>query len=75
MYYVYVLKNRRTNWFYIGYTENLKRRLVEHKKSDNGIELVYYEAYIYEKHARTRERKLKQYGSAWRGLRRRLGFA
>lgn len=30
--------------------------------------------YIYEKYARTKERKLKQYGSAWHGLRRRLGF-
>ncbi|MDH5187090.1 MAG: GIY-YIG nuclease family protein [candidate division WOR-3 bacterium] len=74
MYYVYVLKNKRTNRLYIGYTEVLKRRLCEHKEKDSSIELVYYEAYIYEKQARTRERKLKLYGSAWRGLKKRIGL-
>lgn len=72
MYYVYILKNKRTNRSYIGYTENLRRRLSEHKKKDGDIELVYYEAYIHERQARARERKLKQYGSAWRGLKERL---
>jgi putative endonuclease len=74
MYYVYILKNKRTNRLYIGYTEDLKRRLSEHKKIDDSIELVYYEAYIYESQARIRERKLKLYGSAWRGLKKRLGL-
>lgn len=35
-------------------------------------ELVYYEAYNSEKLARTHERRLKYYGSAWRGLKRRI---
>jgi putative endonuclease len=68
MYYVYVLKDKRTSQLYIGYTENLKRRLSEHKKNDACIDLIYYEAYIYKEQARLRERKLKLYGSAWRGL-------
>lgn len=72
MEYVYILKNKRTKRTYIGYTKDLKRRLIEHKKEDNDIELVYYEAYNNIKQARLRERKLKLYGSAWRGLKRRL---
>ena len=57
--YVYILKNSSTKRVYIGYTKNLKRRLIEHKKEDNDIELVYYEAYNNEKQARLRERRLK----------------
>jgi len=74
MYYVYLLKNKRINRLYIGYTENLRRQLDEYKKNDNSIELVYYEAYMHEKQACERERKLKIYGSAWRGLKKRLGI-
>ncbi|KUK55985.1 MAG: Integrase family protein [Atribacteria bacterium 34_128] len=50
--YVYILRNNRTKRIYIGYTKNLRRRLIEHKKEDNEIELVYYEAYNNEKLAR-----------------------
>ncbi len=74
MYYVYILKNKRTSRLYIGYTGDLKRKLGEHKKNNDSTELVYYEVYIYESQARTRERKLKLYGSAWRGLKKRLGL-
>lgn len=38
-------------------------------------DLIYYEACLSEKNARTRERKLKLYGSAWRGLKQRIGDA
>lgn len=72
MYYVYILKNSAEE-FYIGYTDNVERRLKEHQtKEDLSYKLVYYEAYLYEKEARLRERKLKYYGSAWRGLKRRI---
>jgi len=70
MHYVYVLKNKSKD-FYIGYTNNLIRRFKEHQKEDN-YELIYYEAYLLEKLARQRERKLKFYGSAWRALRTRI---
>ena len=75
MYYVYILKikNRAKLHYYIGYTENLKRRIFEHQKT-NDIELIYYEAYQSEKTAKTREIKLKQYGGAWRSLRQRLNL-
>lgn len=74
MYYVYVLKNTGTNCLYIGYTEDLKRRWNEHKKKDDSVELLYYEAYSYENQAHAREKKLKLDGSAGRGLKKRLGL-
>ena len=37
-------------------------------------ELLYYEAYQVESLARTRESKLKQYGSAWHGLKKILNL-
>lgn len=70
MYYVYLIKNKRDEQSYIGYTNNLKRRLKEHK--DKKPELVYYEAYKSEKDARNREMKLKQRGQAVRRLKERL---
>jgi len=75
MYHVYILKikSRTKLPYYIGYTENLKRRIFEHQKS-NEIELIYYETYQSEKIAKARERKLKQYGGGWRSLKQRLNL-
>jgi predicted GIY-YIG superfamily endonuclease len=75
MYYVYILKikNRAKLPYYTGYTENLKRRIAEYQKTSDA-KLVYYEAYQSEKAARTRERKLKQYGGTWRSLKQRLNL-
>ena len=70
MYYVYLLKNRVKGEIYIGYSENLRRRLGEHKIKKP--ELVYYEAYKFKKDARVREGKLKQHGQAKRRLKERL---
>lgn len=70
MYYMYVIRNKRDKITYIGYTDNLERRLKEHK--DKRPELIYYEAYKDEQDARSRERKLKQRGQAVRHLRERI---
>ncbi|MBI4812166.1 GIY-YIG nuclease family protein [Candidatus Falkowbacteria bacterium] len=70
MYYVYVIKNNKKGMIYIGYTDNLKRRLKEHK--DKIPELMYYEAYRNELDAREREGKLKQRGQAVRHLKKRI---
>jgi len=80
MYYVYLLKNKNGQ-FYIGYTSDLDRRLEEHKSgkvitthrlSFEG--LVYYEAYSTESAAKDRESKLKQFGSSYTGLIKRLNI-
>ncbi|HDZ77458.1 MAG TPA: GIY-YIG nuclease family protein [Candidatus Omnitrophica bacterium] len=71
MYYTYILKNS-ANELYYGYTKNLKQRLDRHRKNDKKIKLVYYEAYSAETDARTRERKLKQYGQSRSHLKKRI---
>lgn len=69
MYYVYILKIN--NEFYIGYTEDLQRRIKQHN-TKGVVRLIYYEAYLDKKLATTREKKLKNYGSAWRALKKRV---
>ncbi|MFZ2521883.1 MAG: GIY-YIG nuclease family protein [Minisyncoccia bacterium] len=51
MFYVYILKSEKDNNLYTGYTNDLKRRLIEHNsgkskstKSRKPFELIYYEA-------------------------------
>jgi len=68
MYYVYVLNKDKK--FYIGYTKDLRSRIKQHQ--NKGMELIYYESYINKKLATKREVKLKNYGSAWRALRKRI---
>lgn len=70
MYYVYVIRNRVSGDTYIGYTDDLKRRIKEHKKKNP--ELIYYEAYKHEYDARDRERMLKQRGQTIRRLKERI---
>ncbi len=70
MYYVYIIKNNRDRTIYIGYTDNLERRIKEHKFKNP--ELVYYEAYKNELDARERERKLKHRGQSIRFLKDRI---
>lgn len=70
MYYVYLINNKRDKQTYIGYTNNLKRRLKEHQ--EKRPELIYYEAYKSEKDARLREMKLKERGQTVRRLKERL---
>ena len=71
MYYVYVLKDKRANDLYYGYTNKLERRLDEHSKK-RLCELIYYEAYKSELDARRRERQLKHYAQALTALKIRL---
>jgi len=71
MYYVYILQLKKGG-FYIGYTENLRRRFRDHQKEKGEIRLIYYEAYQSEKIARQREQRLKYYGSARRALKARI---
>lgn len=73
MWYVYVLKNREGK-LYIGYTSDLKRRAAEHARKHSGYKLLYYEAYDESISARKREHNLKQFGGAWRSLKKRLSL-
>ena len=75
MYYVYFLKTSTAQGTYIGYTDDLRRRLKEHR--DKNPELVYYEACKDERDARERENKLKQRGQTIRSrrLKERLKYS
>ena len=79
MFYVYVLKSKKDRNAYIGFTSDLRKRLVEHNtglvpstKSRTPFELVYYEAYKSEIDARGRERSLKLRSRAYTQLRKRI---
>ncbi len=79
MYYVYILKSKKDNKFYIGYSKNLKQRLFEHNRGNvestrnrRPLELVYYEAYRDEEDAKTREKSFKNSGSVYNGLIKRI---
>ena len=72
MFYTYVLIHRRTKRLYIGFSTNLKQRVASHQRRDPDWQLAYYEAYASEADARQRERDLKQCGSAWGHLKKRI---
>jgi putative endonuclease len=65
-YYTYVLKSLKDNGFYIGFTNDLSRRLEMHNnglvlstKSRTPFNLVYFEGCINEGDAIEREKQLK----------------
>ena len=63
MFYVYLLHSAKDNGFYIGYSTDLKRRLLGHPrgasfatKSRGPWKLIYYEAYTEREDAEGREK-------------------
>jgi putative endonuclease len=79
MFYVYVLKSSKKDELYIGSTNHLKRRIVEHNKGKvestklkRPYKLVYYESYSAESDARRREKMLKLRGQARNQLKLRI---
>ena len=79
MYYVYLIQSKVDNRFYVGYTADLKQRIIEHNASNNastkyGVpwRLVYYEAYTAKELALSRECNLKGRGNAYHSLKKRI---
>lgn len=79
MQYVYVLKSKKDNKLYIGYTKDLKKRFSEHQsgkvastKSRAPFELVYYESYKSGVDAKGREFQLKKGKRAYEQLKKRI---
>ena len=70
MYYVYILKSKVTDKYYVGYTNDLKRRLSEHNSGKTKslvkhkpLEIIRIEEYPLYLDARKRERQIKKYKS------------
>jgi putative endonuclease len=66
MWFVYLIRSTIDNSCYIGYTENLRKRIIEHNQGKTKsikhkvpFKLIYFEAYANKSLARRRELELK----------------
>jgi putative endonuclease len=67
MHYVYIMTNRHKNVLYVGVTNNLRRRILEHENGiDNGFSkkynchyLIYYDVFRSINVAIKREKEIK----------------
>ncbi|MFC1756536.1 GIY-YIG nuclease family protein [Patescibacteria group bacterium] len=66
MFYVYILYSLSDKKFYIGYTNNIERRMSEHKSGKvastanrKNLKLIFYEAYFSKQDAERREKYFK----------------
>ncbi len=73
-YYVYILASRKNGTLYIGVTNNLIKRICEHKNGEvkgftqryNIHLLVYFEYYHQVEYAIKREKQLKKWNRNWK---------
>ena len=73
-YYVYILTNKYHTVFYTGVTNDLYRRIIEHKiKMNDGFtsdysvnRLVHYELFFNINDAIAREKRLKRWNRLWK---------
>jgi putative endonuclease len=73
-YYIYILASKRNGTLYVGVTNNILRRVYEHKndlldgftKEHTVHTLVYYEAYKNINDAIAREKQMKKWVRKWK---------
>ncbi len=73
-YYVHMLSNMKNGTLYIGMSNDLERRMFEHKnkliegftKKYNLTRLVYFEEFQYVNDAIKREKQLKNWNRKWK---------
>jgi putative endonuclease len=73
-YYVYILSNLKNGTIYIGLTNDLERRMFEHKnelvegfsKNYNLDKLVYFEQFQYVNDAIKQEKQIKNWNRQWK---------
>ena len=78
MFYTYVIQSKKDNKLYTGSTNDLRKRFKDHNggkvlstKNRGPFTIIYYEACLVEKDARTREKYLKT-GMGKRYIKNRL---
>ena len=79
MFCIYLIRSSRDKSIYVGYTNDLRRRLAEHNKNQSvytrnkgPYELVYFECYKSIKDAKYRETQLKKHSQAYTQLKHRI---
>lgn len=73
-YYIYILASQKNGTLYIGVTNNIERRVLEHKEKINEgftsryniSRLVYFETFQYINDAILREKRLKKWNRQWK---------
>lgn len=73
-YYFYIMTNKRNGTLYVGVTNNIVRRIYEHKnklqkgftKKYNLTLLVHFEVFNYVKDAISREKQIKKWNRNWK---------
>ena len=73
-YYIYILASQKNGTLYIGVTNDLERRILEHtQKTNEGFtlkydvnRLVYFESFQYINDAILREKRLKKWNRQWK---------
>jgi len=77
MFSIYILKSLRLEWYYIGYSSNVDKRLKQHNgglnkstKAYRPFKLVYTESFKTKGEAFKREQQIKKYrhGEAFKKL-------
>lgn len=74
LYYCYILTNKNRTVLYIGYTEDLNKRIEQHQngtgtsftKKYNVSQLIYVEEFKEKKEAKKREKQLKSWHKEWK---------
>jgi len=72
--FVYIMSNKNKTVLYIGVTNNINRRVAEHKEGEGGYftskynltELLYFEQFLGIKNAIQREKQLKGWHKEWK---------
>jgi len=79
MFYVYILKSKKDNRLYTGFSSDLRQRVAEHNNGKSSYtrnfrpwKLVYYESYLSKKDAEQREKNLKAIPNSGTQLRKRI---
>ena len=78
-YFVYILQSLKDQTYYVGYTQNLVKRLKVHNagkstytKAHRPYHCIYYETYSTKKQAKQREAYLKGYANIKKFLKTRV---